>query len=83
MAPRITDSEYLEIRRNKAWLGKEDIMERYGVGVNAAYGIIRGIKQVCGGGQLPPGKVLPAEVEYWENYRRRVEQEERNAGKVQ
>ena len=82
MAPTITDREYLEIRRNKAWLDKNDIMERYGVGIGAAYGILRGIKQVCGGGQLPCGKVLPAELEYWENYRRMVEQEERNAEKV-
>lgn len=44
-----------------------DIMQRYGVGVNKAYAIIRSIRAACGGGKLGSGKVLPAEVEYWES----------------
>lgn len=71
-----TPQEYAEIRRTKAYLGVKDIMERYGVGEVKAYGIIRGIKQVCDGGQLPAGKVLPAELEYWEEFRRRVAMKE-------
>lgn len=71
-----TTKEYAEIRRTKAYLDVDDIMMRYGVGKASAYGIIQGIKQVCDGGQLPVGKVLPAEVEYWEEFRYRVEMKE-------
>lgn len=56
----------------KAYLDKKDIMERYGVGMNKAVGIIAAVKRVCDGGQLPAGKILPAELRYWEELRNRI-----------
>ena len=51
----------------KAYLDKYDIMARYNCGVSKAISIIRCIHHVCGGdGALGKGKVLPAELEYWE-----------------
>ena len=44
-----------------------DIMARYGCGVSAARRIVRSVRAACGNGKLPRGKILPAELEYWEN----------------
>lgn len=60
----------------KAYLDKTDIMERYGVGMNKAVGIISAVRRICGGGQLPAGKILPAELAYWEDLRNRIAAEE-------
>lgn len=49
------------------YFDKYSIAKRYGVGINKALNIIRAIRDTCGGGSLPSGKVLPAEVEFWEN----------------
>ena len=56
-----------DLGRDKAYLDTEDIMKRYDVGINAAQGIIRSIRAMCGGGKLGKGKVLPSEVAYWES----------------
>ena len=62
------DIEIREFRaQGRIALTYEDIMERYGVGINQARSIIRGIRSVCGGGKLGVGKVLPSEVRYWES----------------
>lgn len=62
------DIEIREFRaQGRIALTYEDIMERYGVGINQARNIIRGIRSVCGGGKLGVGKVLPSEVRYWES----------------
>ena len=45
---------------------KYSVAERYGVGITKAGDIIRAIRLTCGGGALPVGKVLPAELIYWE-----------------
>lgn len=70
MEGRLTDLD-IEIRefreQGKVALNHEDIMKRYGVGRTRALEIIRGIRSVCGGGKLGVGKVLPAEVLYWES----------------
>lgn len=58
----------------KAYLDYTDIMKRYGVGVNRAYGILSAIRKVCGGGCLPAGKCLPSELEYWEDYRNHIQE---------
>lgn len=47
---------------------KNSIAERYGIGVCKAMEVIRAIKDTIGEGCFPvKGKVLPAELEYWEN----------------
>ena len=70
MEGRLTTLE-LEVRefreQGRIALDCEDIMARYGVGINKAREIIRGIRSVCGGGKLGAGKVLPQEVAYWES----------------
>lgn len=45
---------------------KYSVAERYAVGIAKAGDIIRAIRLTCGGGALPVGKVLPAELTYWE-----------------
>lgn len=53
----------------KIALGMEEIRARYGCGQSEAYRIIREVKSLFpNGGKLGVGKVLPAELEYWENY---------------
>ena len=62
------DIEIKEFRaQGRIALNYEDIMMRYGVGSGKARDIIRGIRTICGGGKLGSGKVLPAEVLYWES----------------
>lgn len=62
------DIEIKEFReQGRVALDYKDIMRRYAVGESKAYGIIRGIRSVCGGGKLGAGRVLPAEVLYWES----------------
>lgn len=62
------DIEIKEFRaQGRIALNYEDIMMRYGVGPGKARNIIRGIRTICGGGKLGSGKVLPAEVLYWES----------------
>lgn len=62
------DVEIREFRaQGRVALTYEDMKVRYGVGTNKARGIIRGIRQICGGGKLGEGKVLPSEVLYWES----------------
>lgn len=62
------DMEIREFReQGRIALDYKDIMRRYAVGEGKAYSIIRGIRSVCGGGKLGPGKVLPSEVFYWES----------------
>ena len=62
------DVEIREFReQGRVALNLEDIMVRYDVGTVQARDIIRSIKSVCGGGKLGAGKVLPAEVVYWES----------------
>ena len=62
------DIEIAEFRRQgQVALTCEDIMRRYAVGKVKAYQFIRAIRQVCGGGKLGQGKVLPSEVAYWES----------------
>ena len=70
MEGRMTDLDIqiCELRsQGRVALNSEDIMARYDVGINKAREIIRGIRAVCGGGKLGEGKVLPAEVLYWES----------------
>lgn len=44
-----------------------DIMKRYGVGENVARDVIRDVRRECGGGRIGHvGRVLRAELEYWE-----------------
>lgn len=50
-----------------AWLDVEGISARYGVGKSSAYNIIVAIREACGGGKLPTGKVLMSEVLCWES----------------
>ena len=70
MEGRLTELD-IEIREFRAQgrvaLNADDIMARYDVCRGKAYEIIRGIRSVCGGGKLGSGKVLPAEVIYWES----------------
>lgn len=62
------DLQIREFReQGRVALDYKDIMRRYAVGEAKAYDIIRGIRSVCGGGKLGPGKVLPSEVFYWES----------------
>ena len=62
------DVQIREFReQGRVALNCDDIMARYDVGRNKAFEIIRGIRSVCGGGKLGSGKVLPAEVLYWES----------------
>lgn len=64
----LLEAEIREFRaQGNVALRYPDIMARYGVGVNKARDIIRGIRSVCGGGKLGEGKVLPSEVLYWES----------------
>lgn len=57
------------MENKKISFGMEEIRERYGCGQSAAYRIIREVKSLFPhGGKLGAGKVLPAELEYWENY---------------
>ena len=51
----------------KAYITKTDIQDRFGVGINKAGEIMRDIRRACNGGKLGAGKVLPAELEYWES----------------
>ena len=57
----------MENERRQVWLGVDEIMERYGCKKSKAYEYIRAIRACCGGGKLGQGRVLIAEVEYWEN----------------
>ena len=50
----------------KAFLTAKDIQERYACGVNKAVQIISAVRQFCGGGSLPKGKILPSELRAWE-----------------
>lgn len=61
---------------SKPYLDAKDIKDRYNVGINKAYEIIRCVHRVCGS-KLGPGKVLPSELAYWE---RRTISEEENGG---
>lgn len=64
----VLDVEIREFReQGRIALTHEDIQRRYGVHESQARDIIRGIKSVCGGGKLGTGRVLPAEVVYWES----------------
>ena len=56
----------------RTFYDKEAIAERYQIGISKASEIIRAIRHCCGGGQLPAGKVLPAELEWWENKYKRM-----------
>ena len=57
-------------KKEKAYLDKNDIMERYDVGLSVALRIIRQIKAVNGGSlAIGKGKVLPYEFERWEQGR--------------
>ena len=70
MEGRLTalDVQIREFReQGRVALNYEDIMVRYGVKETKARQILRGIRAVCGGGKLGEGKVLPAEVLYWES----------------
>ena len=71
----------MEISRDeKLYYDKYDIMKMYDCGINTAIGYLRAIKAVCGGGKLGKGKVLPCELEHWQNYLREVEErKEKNA----
>lgn len=51
----------------KAYMDYTDIMKRYDIGETKARRIIRTIQALNCGGMLPVGKVLPSEVELWEN----------------
>lgn len=62
----------------KLYYNKYDIMKMYDCSVNTAMGYLRAIKSVCGGGMLAKGKVLPCELEYWQNYLKEVEERKRN-----
>lgn len=62
----------MEATMKKPYLTYTDVMARYGVGVNNARDIVRAVRRICGGGQLPSGKILPAELAYWEDYRNRL-----------
>ena len=57
----------MNTKNEVVFLDKAAIAERYDVGINKALEIIRAIRDTCGGGSLPPGKVLLPEVIYWEN----------------
>ena len=61
----------VEIREFRAQgcvaLTYKDLMVRYGCCETLARNRLRGIRSVCGGGKLGVGKVLPAEVLYWES----------------
>jgi hypothetical protein len=52
---------------SKAYMDYTDIMKRYDIGETKARRIIRTIQELNDGGMLPVGKVLPSEVELWEN----------------
>lgn len=57
------------MENKKISFGMEEIRARYGCGQSTAYRIIREVKSLFPhGGKLGAGKVLPAELEYWENY---------------
>lgn len=61
-------TEEMELQNAQtAILTREDIMERYGCGVNRAKTIIRSVRACCGGGKLPKGKILASELAYWES----------------
>ena len=60
--------------QRKAYFDAQDIKERYDIGINAAYEIIKKVKRVCGGGKLGPAKVLPSELAFWESRCRRQEE---------
>ena len=51
----------------KHYYDKYDIMLRYDVCEANAIAIIRGIRHYNGGGRLPKGKILPSELDAWEN----------------
>lgn len=64
---------------DKAYLTKEDIMERYDVSINVALRIMREVSAIngeCADGTIRPaiavGKLLPSELEYWEKNRGRI-----------
>ena len=50
----------------KPYLDAEDVKNRYHVGINKAYEIIRCVHRVCGS-KLGPGKVLLCELLRWES----------------
>ncbi len=51
-----------------AYVDVDGIMKRYGIGINAARDVLKGVRHVCNGGKLnSSSKVLVAELEYWES----------------
>lgn len=67
-----TEQYLLNKTMNKPYLTKADIQIKYDCGENTALKIIRSIKEVCDGGVLGRGRVLPAELKYWEEKRGRA-----------
>lgn len=57
---------------SRAYMDKQDIMQRYDCGVSNAMRIIHAVKEFNGGGALPKGKVLPSELAHWEQNRGRL-----------
>jgi hypothetical protein len=68
---RLTIRELVDALRGaqptKAYYGVADIMERYDCSHVTAEKYIREAKYLTGG-KLGKGKLLPAELAYWENY---------------
>lgn len=66
----------------KAYLDVNDVAERFGVKRDKAYSLIRAIKAVSYPprvGALGKGKILPSELERWEQmYGRELTAEEKN-----
>lgn len=66
----------------KAYLDVDDVAERFGVKRDKAYSLIRAIKAVSyppGVGALGKGKILPSELERWEQmYGRELTADEKN-----
>ena len=64
-----------QLNTGKVYFTVEDIMNRYRVGKAKAQNIMRAIKEVCAqgnfskyGGALGKGRLLPAEIAFWEQY---------------
>lgn len=49
-------------------LGVAEIMDRYQLGMSAAYKRIREIRAYCGASMVGKGRVTSSEVEAWERY---------------
>ncbi|MBO4284298.1 MAG: hypothetical protein J5958_06725 [Clostridia bacterium] len=66
----------------KAYLDVNDVSERFGVKRDKAYSLIRAIKAVSyppGVGALGKGKILPSELERWEQmFGRELTADEKN-----